>query len=626
MTSDVYALGVLLYRLLTGQSPYGAARRTDVDLMRAICEEVPARPSAVAPVEHRRELRGELDWIVLKALRKEPDRRYASVEQLADDIGRHLSARPVMAAPDSWSYRARKFAVRNRTPVAAGLLLILSLVAGLTTTLWQARRAEQQRARAERRFNDVRKLATAVMGELHDAIEALPGATSARGLLLKRACEHLDALAVDAPDDPALAEEVATAYHRLGSVQASASSASLGDQAAARASHRKGLALRKALADRFPDDLEARSRLVASLVSVAYAEDQIGPSLEHALAAVATAESLLTARPQELRFRRQLATAHYALGSQYREIGDTAHALASFEKATPLFQAVYDARPGDAQANRDLALCHKRLGAILGEPEPAQALSHLRQAVALDTARLAASPESPQVRRDLSVSNIELGFLLLRIGDAQGALVAYRRALDLREGLVRDDPKNALAPHDLASALWSVGVAENAIGNRAMALASFQRAMPLATPPISDRDDLQARIVSGLADAYESSGRLAEALRMRRQALERHRALLAGQPAMNTLRRAVATDEKALGATLASLAGREPQLATRQSRWREARAAYEEGLQITAGLDSGGQARARGRVPQGRLASGPRPLHRRSRRRAALMLRVRPLP
>ena len=86
VTSDVYALGVLLYRLLTGQSPYGPARRTDADLMRAICEEAPARPSAVAPIEQRRELRGELDWIVLKALRKEPDRRYASVEQLADDF------------------------------------------------------------------------------------------------------------------------------------------------------------------------------------------------------------------------------------------------------------------------------------------------------------------------------------------------------------------------------------------------------------------------------------------------------------------------------------------------------------------------------------------------------------
>jgi tetratricopeptide (TPR) repeat protein len=187
------------------------------------------------------------------------------------------------------------------------------------------------------------------------------------------------------------------------------------------------------------------------------------------------------------------------------------------------------------------------------------------------------------------VSNIELGYALRRLDDAQGALVAYRRALELREDLLRDDTKNALAPHDLASALWSIGVAENAIGDRATALASFQRAMPLATPPISDRDDLQARIVSGAADAHEGSGRLTEALRTRRQALEQRRALLAGQPSMTTLRRAVATEQKALGATLASLAVREPQPATRQGRWREAHAAYEEGLRVTAGLGSGGK-------------------------------------
>ena len=574
VTSDVYALGVLLYRLLTGLSPYGPARRTDADLMRAVCEEAPPRPSAVAPIEHRRKLAGELDWITLKALRKEPDRRYASVEQLADDIQRYLGARPVAAAPDSWRYRARKFAARNRTPVAVGALLALSLAAGVTATLWQARRAEDQRARAERRFADVRKIATSMMGEMNDAIEALPGATSARGLLVKRACERLDALALDAPDDPALAEEVATAYHRLGELQASASQPNLGDPAAARASHRKGLALRKALAARSPDDLEARSHLVESLIRTAYVEDEIGPSLALGQAAIATAESLVAARPAELRFRRQLASAHYMVGSHYREIGDMSRALASYERATPLFQAVYDASPGDVEANRNIALCHKRLGAILVERKSPEAIGHLRKAVALDEERLARKPDAPQERRDVSVSSIQLGYGLLKAGEAHAALVLYRRALALREGLVRDDPTNAQAPHDLALALWWIASAETSNGNWDAALASLQRAMPLAKP-LRERDDLRARITSGLADAHEGAGHLAEALRLRKQALEERRALLVSQPRMKGIRRTVVQDEIALGGTLGRL-----------GRWQEARQAYEEGLKVAAGLDS----------------------------------------
>jgi tetratricopeptide (TPR) repeat protein len=572
VTSDVYALGVLLYRLLTGQSPYGPARWTDAELMRAICEDTPERPSAVAPIEHRRELGGELDWITLKALRKEPDRRYPSVERLADDIQRHSSGRPVAAAPDSWSYRARKFAARNRTRVAAGALLALSLAAGVTTTLWQARRAEEQRARAERRFSDVRKVATSMMGEMQDAIEALPGATTARGLLLKRACERLDALALDAPDDPALAEEVATAYHRLGHVQGgSANTANLGDEAAGRASHRKGLALRKALAARFPDDLEARSRVVASLIDT-------GPSLEHAKEAVATAESLHAARPLETRFTRQVAAAQYALGSQYREIGDMPRALAAFESATPVYQAIYDANPRGAEANRALALCHKRLGAILAEMQSPRALGHLRSAVALDEATLSEQPNGPQERRDLSVSLIQLGIALQKAGDLKGALAPLRRAVVLREGLVRDDPDNARAPRDLAVALWSVGVLQNDMGHWADALASLDRAALLAkslaaTTRPTGTQDLRATIARALADSYEGSGRLSEALGFRKQALQGHRALFAGQPGMRGLRRDVAWDEKALGGTLARL-----------DRWREAREAYEEGLKVAADL------------------------------------------
>ena len=114
VTSDVYSLGVLLYRLLTGQSPYGPKRRSDTELTRAICEELPLRPSVAVPPERRGQLPRDLDAIVLKALRKEPERRYSSVQDFSEDVRRHLEGLPVSARKDTVGYRAGRFLTGTR--------------------------------------------------------------------------------------------------------------------------------------------------------------------------------------------------------------------------------------------------------------------------------------------------------------------------------------------------------------------------------------------------------------------------------------------------------------------------------------------------------------------------------
>jgi tetratricopeptide (TPR) repeat protein len=302
------------------------------------------------------------------------------------------------------------------------------------------------------------------------------------------------------------------------------------------------------------------------------------------------ARSLAAAAPQDLRFRRQLARAVYTLGTQYREIGDNAHALESFLEALPVFQAAHEIAPGDGEVSRSLTSCHKRLGAILNERgETAAALEHLSKAVELDEASLLADPGSAQKQRNLSVANVELGFGRLRSGDARSALVAYGRALALRENLVRADARNAQAPHDLASVLWYIGVAENALRHWPAAIASLERAMPLSIRPVSDRDGLRASILSGLADAHEGAGRLGQALQLRREGRQFRRALLTAKPEVHTLRRAVAADDEALGNTLAAVAARESLPSSRRSRWREAQAAYAEGLDLVAVLEVEGK-------------------------------------
>ena len=149
-STDVYALGVLLYELLAGERPHRADHRTIGSLERAILDEAPLPPSArVDSGDLRRRLKGDLDRIVLKALQKSPERRYPSAEAFASDVRRHLEGLPVSARGDALAYRARKFLGRHRVGAGAAALLLLTLVGGLVATTWQARRAEREARKAE---------------------------------------------------------------------------------------------------------------------------------------------------------------------------------------------------------------------------------------------------------------------------------------------------------------------------------------------------------------------------------------------------------------------------------------------------------------------------------------------
>jgi serine/threonine-protein kinase len=154
-TSDVYSLGVVLYRLLTGQSPYRTKTNRPEEIARAITDQEPTPPSTVVvrgqetEVGSQKLLRGDLDNIVLRAIRKEPQHRYESAAQFSEDIRRHLAGLPVIARKGTWSYRSAKFIQRNRMAVCAGALVFLALLGGVIATGWEARATRQEKARAE---------------------------------------------------------------------------------------------------------------------------------------------------------------------------------------------------------------------------------------------------------------------------------------------------------------------------------------------------------------------------------------------------------------------------------------------------------------------------------------------
>lgn len=276
--TDVYSLGVILYELLTGKLPYKANLNNFSEIIRAVTETEPIRPSSVVnnysetnknsniriPHSTFRNLKGDLDNIILMALRKEPERRYSSVDELNNDISNYLNELPVSARPNTFAYRASKFFLRNKTASIVGLLLVLSLIIGIVATTWQAIEARQERDRAEKRFQDVRKLSNSILFDITPKIERLPGSTEAREILVERALEYLDSLSNESGDDPALQSELASAYEKVGDVKGNPNNANLGDLQGGMESYEKAQKIRLALAAADPENFEVQRLLAAN--------------------------------------------------------------------------------------------------------------------------------------------------------------------------------------------------------------------------------------------------------------------------------------------------------------------------------------------------------------------------
>ncbi len=273
--SDVYSLGAVLFELLTGAKAHALTSTSPAEIVRVVIESEVERPSAAAPGKDKAHLTGDLDTIVLAAMQKLPERRYASVDKLAEDIERYLTGRVVLARPDSFSYRAGKFLRRNWIPVSAAAVVAISLVAAVAVSTIQARRAQ-------RRFDEVRALANTFLFDFHDKIRDLPGSTSAREMVVATARKYLDNLAAEAGDDTQLQLELAAAYDRLGEVLNGLGRHSLGRSGEALNCYRRAFEIRQDLGRAHPTEPAIQDALTDSYKRMGDAE-KIGGTVKAAM-------------------------------------------------------------------------------------------------------------------------------------------------------------------------------------------------------------------------------------------------------------------------------------------------------------------------------------------------------
>jgi tetratricopeptide (TPR) repeat protein len=399
--------------------------------------------------------------MVLKALRKEPEERYASVDQFMADLQAYLDGLPVAARQGSFRYRAGKFVRRNKLALGAAGLLSATVMAGIGGIVWQARIANAERHRAEARAEDLRKLSNSLLSEIDEAIQKIPGSTPAQKLLVGTVLEHLDRAARDSSGDAEMAVDLADAYIRLGNVQGNPYDQNIGDAQGALTSLGKALSIASALVGRQPGNGGAAHAMGWAEQSRSEVLFGMGRTQEAAAtmrAAAATYNALASQPGAKADALYDAATAYGGLGDELGQNGtaslsDPAGALAAFHKSLELDERIARLDPGFSRAMRGVAVNHLKIANIVAETDPAAALVDYRDAIQGMNSLPEESRKSLLNRRTLANIYSKNGLALKEVGRYQEALSYLEEAKAIAEPFVAADPNDMRAGNDLQAIL-----------------------------------------------------------------------------------------------------------------------------------------------------------------------------
>jgi eukaryotic-like serine/threonine-protein kinase len=452
--SDVYSLGVVLYCLLTGKSPYAVRTNDAARMAEILSDATPTRPSHV-----ERKVDADLDNILLMALRKEPQRRYASVEQLASDLRNYLTGMPVTARGNSLRYRAGKFVRRRKVELAAGVFVGFALLGALLFSLREGRIAEHERHVAQQHFDSVRKLANTMLFQLHDEMAQDAGSLKSREMLVRTSLEYLDALYKQGGSDPRLQEELANAYIKVASIQGSDTEANRGNFAGAMDSYARAIALLTPLTAADPDNHQAGWALAHAYVEQAALVMVVrGPKLarDSAKQGVALTEAFAPKIPDEAQRLARLVNAYVTQARILGFMGASLEAMEALDKLIGVSEAYWHAHPDDERAFQALSTAYNN-AAHIDDPRlegnaaiDERAFALLRKRVWADEKLLELKPDEPEYQGRLSGSRYNIGLRLSSRGNFQESLELFEQALPGAAKAVALDPDNVRARYTLA--------------------------------------------------------------------------------------------------------------------------------------------------------------------------------
>ncbi|HLW77326.1 MAG TPA: serine/threonine-protein kinase, partial [Bryobacteraceae bacterium] len=521
--TDIYSLGAILYELLSGRRAHEFADQSAMEMQRIVCEAEPVRPGAIV-----QNLDPDLDNIVLMAMRKEPERRYQSVDQFAEDIRNYLASRPVLARKDSFGYRARKFAGRKRYALAAGGAVLASLLVGVVIAIWQAHKAIVERQRAEIRLEEITNLSDHLLSEVYSSMERLAGAMPARREFVGSTLDLLAKLSQEAGNDRRLRFTLAKAYLRMGDLQGDPDSANIGDMPGAGNSYR------------------------------------LANSLLGSFAASQGAERLGI-----------WVDVQNKLAANYSEMGDHIHAAATVQNAL----SVVESNAAIAGAASDAWKGTLYLSLSKMTPDMPMTLRYAQQALAYSTKAAERSPSDLVTQMALSSANTHLAYTYKLMGNPEAAEPFSERSMRIRERLYREHPSDQTLRRYLKLAYEHYAELQGSpdfsnLGHPEIARVYFEKARPLEEADLADPQNSSARFDYALylimaARVGPRPGGEAKSLADLHRAASTFEALGAAEPNVERYRRSFASARVYSGDLLVTMA-----------RFGEAIAAYDQALAI----------------------------------------------